>query len=67
MGVCIGVRRKGGDWIGNRGCIPEWGVRTGDAGGYRALRFKPVPYVGVKEIGAVALGPGLGQNGQGQG
>lgn len=43
------------------------GVRTGDAGGYRAPRFKPVPYIGVKEIGAVALGPGLGQNGQGRG
>lgn len=67
MGVWVGVQRKGGDWIGNGGCASEGGVRTGDAGGYRALRFKPVPYIGVKEIGAVALGPGLGHNGQEQG
>lgn len=48
---------RGGDWAGSA-CI-------GDAGGCVAHRFKPVPYIGEKEIGALTLRLGLGQKGQG--
>ena len=53
------------DW--EQGLSPGGGACLGDVGGCRAPRVKPVPCIGEKEVGAAALGPGLGQKGQRRG
>lgn len=61
-----GGRERGSDWVWNPALLGRGSACVEDAGGCRTHRVQPVRCTGEKEIGAQALGHGLGQKERGQ-